>query len=143
MPNQTDRLVRIADLDLRIRMIARRHQAVRLLITTPGVGSITAIAVVAALDDAGRIRRSSSAGACIGLTSSRYETGEISRNGRVSKRGDAFSRKCLFEAANAIYCRKLGGGRLRDWAKAIAERTGPREAKVARARKLAVTLHAM
>lgn len=45
--------------------------------------------------------------------------------------------------ANAIYCRKLGGGRLRDWAKAIAERTGPRKAKVALARKLAVTLHAM
>ena len=49
----------------------------------------------------------------------------------------------LFEAANAIYCRKLGGSRLRDWAKAIAERTRPRKAKVALARKLAVTLHAM
>lgn len=31
----------------------------------------------------------------------------------------------------------------RGWAKAIAERTGPRKAKVALARKLAVTLHAM
>jgi len=143
MRARRDVLARIADLDRRIRVIARSHQTVRLLMTTPGVGPITAMAVVAAFDDAGRFRRSSSAGAYLGLTPRRYESGEISRNGRVSKRGDAFTRKCLFEAANAIYCRKLGGSRLRDWAKAIAERTGPRKAKVALARKLAVTLHAM
>ena len=101
------------------------------------------MAVVAAFDDGSRFRRSSSVGAYLGLTPRRYESGEISRNGRVSKRGDGFTRKCLFEAANAIFCRKLGGPRLRDWAKAIAERTGPRKAKVALARKLAVTLHAM
>jgi transposase len=39
--------------------------------------------------------------------------------------------------------RKLGASRLRDWALAIAGRTGPRKAKVALARKLAVILHAM
>lgn len=105
------------------------------------MGPITAMAVVAAFDDASRFRRSSSAG--VGLTPRRYESGEVSRNGRVSKRGDGFTRKCLFEAANAIFCRNLGGPGLRNWARAIAERTGPRKAKVALARKLAVTLHAM
>lgn len=84
-----------------------------------------------------------SAAAYLGLTPRRYESGEISRNGRISKRGDMFTRKCLFEAANAIFCRNLDGSRLRTWAKAIAERTGPRKAKVALARRLAVTLHAM
>ena len=111
--------------------------------TAPGIGPITALAVVSAFDDAARFRRSSSAGAYLGLTPRRYESGEISRNGRVSKRGDRFARKCLFEAANAIYCRNLGGPRLRDWARGIAEKTGTRKAKVALARKLAVTLHAM
>lgn len=61
----------------------------------------------------------------------------------MSKRGERFTRKCLFEAANAIFCRNLGGPLLPDWARAIAERTGLRKAKVALARKLAVTLHAM
>ena len=61
----------------------------------------------------------------------------------MSKRGDGFTRKSLFEVANAIFCRNLGGPRLLDWAKTIAERTGPRKAKVALARKLAVILHAM
>ena len=79
--------------------------------------------------------------AYLGLTPRRYESVEISENGRVSKRGDGFTRKCLFEAANAIFCRNLGGPRPRNWARAIAKRTGPRKAKVALARKLAVILH--
>jgi len=45
--------------------------------------------------------------------------------------------------ANAIFCRNPGGQRLRDRALAIAERTGPRPAAIAPARKLAVTLHTM
>jgi transposase len=143
MQARRDILARIAALDSRIRAVAKRHATVRLLMTAPGVGPITAMAVVAAFDDASRFRRSSSAGAYLGLTPRRYESGEVSRNGRVSKRGDGFTRKCLFEAANAIFCRNLGGPRLRDWARAIAERTGPRKAKVALARKLAVVLHAM
>ena len=138
-----DILARIAALDSRIRSIARRHATVRLLMTAPGVGPITAMAVVAAFDDASRFRRSSSAGAYLGLTPRRYESGEISRNGRVSKREDRFTRKCLYEAANASFCRDLGNTWLRIWAKTIAERTGPRKAKVALARKLVATLHAM
>lgn len=91
-----DILARIAALDSRIRAIAKRTETVRLLMTAPGVGPITAMAVVSAFDDASRFRRSSSAGAYLGLTPRRYESGEISRNGRVSKRGDSFTRKCLF-----------------------------------------------
>lgn len=140
---RNDILARISDLDRQIRAIAKGHATVRLLMTAPGVGPITAMAVVAAFDDINRFKRSSSAGAYLGLTPRRYESGEISRNGRISKRGDMFTRKCLFEAANAIFCRNLEGSHLRAWAKAIAERTGPRKAKIALARKLAVTLHAM
>lgn len=143
MQARRDILARIAVLDKKIQAIARRHKTVRLLMTAPGVGPITAMAVVAAFDDAARFSSSSSVGAYLGLTPRRYESGEVSRNGRVSKRGDRFTRKCLYEAANAIFSRKLGGPRLREWAKSIAERTGPRKAKVALARKLAVTLHAM
>ena len=95
MQARHDILARITALDSRIRSIARRHAIVRLLMTTPGVGPITAMAVVAAFDDASRLRRSSSAGAYLGLTPRRYESGEISRNGRVSRRVDMFTRKCL------------------------------------------------
>lgn len=143
MQARRDILVRIAALVSRIRAIAKRHATVRLLMTAPGVGPITAMAGVAACDDASRFRRSSSAGAYLGLTPRRYDPGEISRNGRVSTRGDRVARKCLYEAANAIFCGTLGDTGLRSRARAIADRTGPRKAKVALARKLAVTLHAM
>ena len=143
MQARRDIIAQIAALDSRIRAVAKTHETVRLLMTAPGVGAITAMAVVAAFDDASRFRKSSSVGAYLGLTPRRYESGEISRNGCVSKWGDTFTRKCLYEAANAIFCRAIGGHRLRDWAKAIAGRTGPRKAKVALARKLAVILHVM
>ena len=131
MQARRDILARIAALDSRIRAVAKRDATVRLLMTAPGEGPITALAVVAAFDDAARFRRSSRAGAYLGLTPRRYESGEISR---ISKRGDGFTCKCLFEAASAICCRNLGGPRLRNWARTIADRTGPRKAKVALAR---------
>jgi transposase len=134
---------RIRALDAQVRVATRRSRVVRLFMTAPGVGPITALAVAAAFDDASRFRRSSSVGAYLGLTPKRYESGEVSYNGRVSKRGDKMTRTHLYEAANAIMTRKIGGSRLRDWARAIAERTGPRKAKVALARKLVVILHVM
>ncbi|WP_206079224.1 transposase [Allomesorhizobium camelthorni] len=36
----------------------------------------------------------------------RYESGEISRNGRISKRGDKLTRTHLYEAANVILTRQ-------------------------------------
>lgn len=111
--------------------------------TAPGVGPITALAVASAFDNVVRFRSSAGAGAYFGRSPRRYELGEISRDERISRRGDKMTRTHLYEAANAIMTRKLGGSRLRDWARAIAERTGPRKAKIALARKLAVTLHAM
>ncbi|WP_454277312.1 transposase [Roseovarius sp. MBR-154] len=65
------------------------------------------MAVVAAFDDASRFRRSSSAGAYLGLTPRRYESGEISRNGRISRRGDRFTRKCLYEVS--VRCPRSDG----------------------------------
>lgn len=136
-------LARIRDLDAQVRAAARRSRPAQLFMTVPGVGPITALSVASAVDDVERFARSSSAGAYLGLTPRRCESGEISRGGRVSKRGDRMTRTHLYEAANAIMTRVGGADRLRDWARAIAERTGPRKAKVALARKLAVVLHAM
>jgi transposase len=65
------------------------------------------------------------------MTPGRHDSGETSRNRRISKCGDTFTRKCPFEAANAIFCRNLGGDHRLNRAKAIAKRTGPKKAKVA------------
>ena len=100
MQARRDILARIATLDSRIRAVAKRHATVRLLMTAPGVGPITAMAVVAAFDDASRFRRSSSAGAYLGLTPRRYESPCVENAGTMrpecSNGEAAFFMKCLF-----------------------------------------------
>ena len=121
--------------------IARRHAVVRRLMSVPGVGAVTAVAFVAAIDDPSRFRRSRHVGAYFGLAPRRYQSGEVDRPGRISKAGDQLVRTLLYEAANALLTRSRQPSALKAWAEAIAARCGHKKAKVALARKLAVMLH--
>jgi transposase len=134
---------RIKVLDVRVRALAKQNAMARLFMTAPGVGAVIALSVASTYDDAFRFRRSSSVGAYLGLTPRRYESGEISRNGRISKRGDKLTRTYLYEAANVILTRQTGFSSLKAWGLRIAKGAGLKKAKVAVARKLAVILHAM
>lgn len=121
-------------LEKRVRETARTDQRTRLLMSTPGVGAIVALTYVAAIDDPGRFRSSKQVGAHFGLTPRKYQSGETDVTGRISKIGDG---------ANIILTRPVKGSTLKRWAMAVARRAGPRKAKVALARKLAVVLHRM
>jgi transposase len=126
-----------------IERLAREHAVCRLLMTTPGVGAVTALAFVAAIDDPNRFRRSEDVGAYLGLTPRRYQSGEIDRSGRISKCGDRMARSLLFEAAHILLTRIKEPSTLRDWGRRLSLRIGPKKAKVAVARRLAVILHRM
>ena len=134
---------KLKGLDKRVRSLARTSAPVRLMMSVPGVGAITALSVVSAIDDVKRFRRSSDVAAYLGLTLRRYESGEISRTGRITKRGSKLTRTHLYEAANALLTRNLGQSDLRDWDLRILKVSGFEKAKVAFARKLATILHAM
>ena len=122
---------------------ARRDVRTRLLMTTPGVGALTALTFTAAIDDPARFRSSRMVGAHFGLTPTKYQSGETDVTGRISKVGDHGVRVALYEAANVILTRPVKGSALKSWALAVAKRAGMRKAKVALARKLAVVLHRM
>jgi transposase len=62
-------------LDQRLMAIAKTTPTARLFMTAPGVGVITALSVAFAFDHALRFKHSSSAGAYLGLTPRRYESG--------------------------------------------------------------------
>ena len=109
----------------------------------PGVGVVTALGFVATIDDPSRFRRSSSAGAYLGLTPRIYASGETMRAGRISRRGDDFLGRSLYEAANALLTRIDRFSALKSWGLRIAKRGGFKKAKVAVARKLATILYAM
>ncbi len=136
-------LDRIKVLDGRVRGFAKANATARLFMTAPGVGVVTALSVASAYDDPARFSRSSSAGAYLGLTPRRYESGEISRNGRISKRGSNLTRKHLFEAANALLTRDGKFSSLKAWGLRLAKIAWFKKAKVAVAHKLAVIPHAM
>lgn len=134
---------RIKVLDGKVRAAAKQNATARLFMSAPGVGAVIALSVASTYDDCSRFRHSSSAGAYLGLTPRRYESGEISRNGRISKRGDKLTRTHLYEAANVILTRQTVFSSLKVWGLRIAKAAGFKKAKVAVARKLAVILHAM
>lgn len=130
-------------LEKRLRSLAREDNRARLLMTTPGVGTIVALTYASAIDDPGRFRSSKTVGAYFGLTPRRYQSGETDVTGRISKIGDGSVRTALYEAANVILTRPVKGSTLKSWGMRLAARAGMRKAKVALARKLAVVLHRM
>lgn len=140
---RTELLRRFKDLEKQLVQIGRADERVRRLTTVPGVGNLVALTFVAAIDDPARFRSSRQVGAYLGLTPKRYQSGETDVSGRISKIGDHGVRTMLYEAANVMLTRPVKGSALKDWALAVAKRAGPRKAKVALARKLAVVLHAM
>lgn len=121
--------------------IARDSQDARRLMSVPGVGVLTALAFITAIDQPGRFARSCDVGAYLGLTSRRYQSGQVDWSGRISKQGDALARAMLYEAANALMTRVKRWTRQKAWAVRLAGRRGGAKARVALARKLAVTLH--
>jgi transposase len=74
---------------------SRIDEACRMLMTIPGVGAASAVTFVATIDKLDRLKRSRSVGAYIGLTSRRYQSGDINFGGRISKRGDRMLRMVL------------------------------------------------
>jgi transposase len=131
----------IGVLDRLVMATARQDEAVRRLMTVPGVGVVTALAFVGTIGDPSRFRRSSSTGAYLGLTPRRYQSGEVDRSGRISKCGDPLTRTYLFEAAGMLLTRVTRWSALKAWGTRLAKRIGRKKAIVALARKLAVLLH--
>ncbi|MGH6768582.1 MAG: IS110 family transposase [Xanthobacteraceae bacterium] len=128
----------------RVRMLARSDANARLLMSTPAVGPIVALTYAAAVDDPRRFQSSKAAGAHFGLTPKKYQSGQTDYTGRISKIGDASVREALYQAAHVMLTKPVKGcTELKGWAMRIARRAGPRKAKVALARKLAVIMHRM
>lgn len=135
--------VQIQRLEKEIITRARGSVACRLLMTVPGVGAITALTFVATMDEARRFSKSRAVGAYLGLTSRRYQSGEMDYTGRISKHGDSLLRSLLYEAANSLLTVVRKAHPLKDWARCIRKRSSHKKACVALARKLAVLMHKM
>ncbi|MDA9405771.1 IS110 family transposase [Bradyrhizobium sp. CCBAU 45384] len=124
----------------RLLAIVRDDEVCRRLMTSPGVGPVVALTYRATVDVLARYRKSKSVGAVFGLTCSKYQSGEIDWNGRISRCGDEMMRVMLYEAAQSMLRSKKWCW-LKAWALQIARRRGMKRAIVALARRRAVIMH--
>ena len=134
---------RVTSLDRVVIALARRDPRSRLLMTAPGVGAITALTYVGTVESPQEFRTGRAVGAWLGLTPTRYQSGQIDVSGRISRRGDPLLRTYLYEAATTILTRSRSDSALKRWGLGLKAKVGHKRAVVAVARKLAVVLHAM
>lgn len=120
--------------------LARQLPAVQYLTTVPGVGVLTATALVAFVGDVHRFRSGRDFAAYLGLTPREYSTGSVRRLGRITKRGNRYLRMLLVHGArSALWAGKRSPAPddLRSWALDLQCRKGHNVAAVALANKLA------
>jgi transposase len=110
---------RLAEVDGQLAQLQAADSDVARVASLPGVGWPTAQVIVTVLDGARRFASRRQVSAYAGLTPRRFQSGQMDRSGRISKRGSRLLRWALNQAAwvavrcssewRAIYLR-LGGG---------------------------------
>ena len=91
----------ILDLEKQLKAWHRTNEASRRLEAIPGVGVITATALVATIGDATQFHSGRQLAAWLGLVPRQYSSGGKARLGRISKRGDGYLRRLLVHGARA------------------------------------------
>ena len=130
---------RIEKVNHELEVLAEQTPAVVWLLTIPGIGLITATALVAFIGDIRRFPSGRHLASYLGLTPREFSSGLKRRLGRISKRGDGYLRTLLIHGARSvlIHARKQQPDRLRSWANDLAKTRVHNKAAVAVANKLA------
>ena len=128
--------VQIDRLDRHLQGLARANPEARRLMTIPGVGPVTAHAVVAAIGDGRQFRTARDFAAWVGLTPRGLGTGGKPRSGRISRAGDdALRRLLVLGAASWLRQVKATPQKASTWFKGVLARRPVRVAVVALAAK--------
>ena len=128
----------IDGLDHRIKQWHAGNAASRALATIPGIGPVTASAIVASITDPAMFRSGRELAAFLGLVPKQSSSGGKERLGRISKMGDRYLRKLLVVGATAVLrYAKQGGSSSKAWAEALLARKPFKVAAVALANKSA------
>lgn len=128
----------IAAIDERLDQEVDKDSKAKLLMTHPGIGPVTAMALVHTLGDVRRFRRKEEVVAFVGLDPLEKSSGQTRRIGQISKHGSRLTRHLLGQAAQA--CRDH---RIRTFYLQVSRRRGRPKAKVAAARKLLINCYVM
>jgi transposase len=116
--------------------LATTHPECQRLMTIPGIGPITATALVAAVGDVGVFKNGRQFAAWLGLVPRQHSTGGQTRLLGISKRGDSYVRKLLIHGARAtLRWVKLKTDDRSRWMRGLLARRGWNRTAVAVANK--------
>ena len=135
---------RIEQIDKQLQQLARDQSDVQRLMTIPGVGLLTATALIGSVPDIKHFARGRQFSAWLGLTPREYSSGLQRHLGRISKHGNTYLRTLLIHGARSALLaaqRKAAAGKPLDpveqWALHLRAQRHHNVAAVALANKLA------
>ena len=111
----------IGAIDKELGASVKADETAKRLMTIPGVGPVTASAIMATIQDANVFASGREFAAFLGLTPRQNSTGGKTRLGRITKMGDRYLRKLLVVGACARH-RRGHSDALRLWASGMLER---------------------
>ena len=119
-----------------LEAVATTHPECQRLMTIPGLGPLTATALLAAVSDASAFKNGRQFAAWLGLVPRQHATGGKERLLGISKRGDSYLRKLLVHGARTTI-RWVGRktDRRSQWMRQLVERRGKNRTAVAVAKK--------
>ena len=126
---------RIAGWDRRLEAQARGDERCRRLMAQPGIGPLSALRLVAICDDGAPWRNGRAFATSQGLTPGQHSSGEQSRIGPITRRGDAELRTLLIHGARSALARLDERTPLGRWALGLQRRRHKNVAAVALAHK--------
>ena len=126
----------VAYYDETLLSLAETHPECQRLLTIPGIGPITATALIAAVGDVSVFKNGRHFSAWLGLVPKQHSTGGQTRLLGISKRGDSYLRKLLIHGARSTlrWARLKTDGRSQ-WMRGLLERRGWNRTAVAVANK--------
>jgi len=128
---------RIEQMDAVIRQTATENEVCQRLAAIPGIGPVTATALIAAIGSGSEFRRGRDLAAWVGMVSREYSTGGKQKLLGISKRGNGYLRRLFVQGARVVmqYHTKQAPG-LSCWLGRLMARTHQNVAVVALANKL-------
>ena len=127
---------KIAEYDRAIAQAAREDARSKRLMKLPGIGPVTASAMLASIGNGHDFKNGRQVAAWIGLVPGQYSSGGKARLGRITKAGDSYLRSLLVMGARAVL-NSIGDkqDRFSRWARSLQERRGYWRAVIAIAAK--------
>jgi transposase len=145
---------KIKELEQRLQIIASQYSNHQQLMTIPGIGLITATALIASIGNASCFENGRQLSAWLGLVPRQHSSGGKDKLLGISTRGDIYLRTLLIQGARAVLNSKIrftteeqkskkDYSKFTEWMFNLSERNGHNKTTVAVANKLARVVFAV